>query len=316
MRVSLIPFDSKIANVALMKLSMWHKRKNDTTGLYLDNPDKAYISCIYTWNGDQCRGLTTMYDCPVEIGGSGVDIGSKLAHEIEHMMPDYELYPDVDYSIGLTSRGCIRNCPFCIVRQKEGYIQEHASFEEFVNPEYDKILLLDSNFIVSPKHKEKIEWLIDNGYRTSLQGGLDIRAMDEEDCKLLHELKPKSISFNDTRYYFAWDMMEYTNQILPKIEMVKNSEIRNDRCMFYILVGFNTSFEEDLYRVHKLMSYDFKPFIMKYNNKQDSKLNALARWLNRRYYTVTDWEGFDGNKWNDEYDTDAIMKKYDKIYTT
>ena len=228
-------------------------------------------------------------------------------------MPDYDLY-GIDYSMGFTSRGCIRKCPFCIVPKKEGYIREHSPFDEFVHPDHKKILLLDNNFLASPKRIEKLHYLISHGYRVSFNQGLDIRLVNEEIAGLLADVKSRDLRFRFKRYYFAWDLMSYSKKVFDGTLKLLNAGIKPRNLMFYVLVGFNTTFEEDLYRVYKLIQIGCEPFIMKYNNVSEKKLNALAKWVNRRYFKVVDWQEFKWNKWRDQYDIEKILQKYDKIY--
>jgi len=315
MKVKLIQVDGKLPNLTLMKISTYKKSKGNIVNFDISNPDEVWISCIFTWNKHKAFDYARKYlkIAKVRIGGSGVSLNITLPEEIEHIMPDYSLY-NIDYSVGFTSRGCIRKCPFCIVPEKEGYIREHSPFNEFVHPSHKKILLLDNNFLASPKCKEKLEWLIEGKYRVSFNQGLDIRLINEELAKLLKEVKSRNLKFSDTRYYFAWDSLSYSKQVFKGIEALLNAGIKPQHLMFYVLVGFDTTFEEDLYRVHKLIEFGCYPFIMKYNNKREPRINALARWVNRRYHKVVSWHEYSGNKWKDNYDVERIVANYDRFF--
>jgi hypothetical protein len=138
--VLVIDADSQIPNLALAKISAYHKKLGDSVTLLrglnpaskLDNWDEVYISCIFTKNGDATRGLARQFPgSEVHIGGTGVDLVTTLPDEIEHLMPLYSLYPECDYSMGFTMRGCIRSCDFCLVRGKEGYAHPVSDIYEF-----------------------------------------------------------------------------------------------------------------------------------------------------------------------------------------
>lgn len=119
--VLLIDIDSKIPNLALMKISHYHKDRRDNVGFNISNPDKIYASVIFKKNKHKVDGLHLMYpDAEIDIGGSGYDLHKSLPQEIEDLSPDYSLYPDCDTYYGFVSRGCIRNCHFYIVPKKEG----------------------------------------------------------------------------------------------------------------------------------------------------------------------------------------------------
>jgi hypothetical protein len=124
--VLLVDVDSRIPNLALMKLSAWHKRQGYEVLLFRCRGKQViprvearwtYISCVFSWNAPFAIKLAEILP-NAQIGGSGVG-DTKLPNEIEHMMPDYELY-GCDYSMGYTTRGCIRRCDFCLVWRVEG----------------------------------------------------------------------------------------------------------------------------------------------------------------------------------------------------
>jgi radical SAM superfamily enzyme YgiQ (UPF0313 family) len=129
-KISLIDVDSKIPNLPLMKLSTWHKAQGDEVDIYSpvwSKPDKVYVSKVFNYTSD-----FNYFPDGVEIvkGGSGYDLKSELPDEIENAYPDYQIF-DCDYAMGFTTRGCIRNCPFCIVRRKEGKIKSVADIYNF-----------------------------------------------------------------------------------------------------------------------------------------------------------------------------------------
>ena len=106
-----------------MKISAWHKLQGDEVGFNIQDPDKVYISCVFSKNKGQAKGIAKFYpDAEIDIGGSGIDLKKELPPQIEHLKPDYDLYPST-YSQDYTSRGCVRKCEFCIVPEKEGMIK-------------------------------------------------------------------------------------------------------------------------------------------------------------------------------------------------
>lgn len=292
MKILLIQFDGKMPNLVLMKLSAWHKLKRDITGFKIANPDKVYISSIFDWNKPIVQGIPKLFDCVVELGGSGVNIKKKLPDEIEHIMPDYELY-GIDYSMGFTSRGCPNNCPFCIVPVKEGAIREHSPIEEFLHPDHKKVILLDNNFLASPKWKEKIQYLIDRKLKVNFNQGNDIRLINEENAQLLSEVNFYNWKFSYKQLHFAWDFPQIEKKVEKGIHILNDAGIKSYRLMFYVLCGFNTSFEQDMYRFKKLREWGVDPFIIIYNNKNDPLLHHFARWVNKRVYKSCEWEEYD-----------------------
>jgi len=276
MKIGLFDIDSKYHNLALMKLSAWHKQKGDKTELY--NPlfvktyDRVYISKIFTkFNINECYIPENFYLA----GGSGFDLERKLPNEIEHIRPDYSLY-NLGYSLGFTTRGCIRNCDFCIVRQKEGNIREHAEVEEFLNPKSNVVVLLDNNFLALPSHIRKLQKYIKKGWKMDFNQGLDIRLINKENAELLVKVK------HYKQIHFAWDLMNYEKQVKEGLKILFKAGIKPYRIMVYILCNYNTTFEEDMYRYKELDNLGVDPFVMIYG-KGNKMTRNFARWVNKKW---------------------------------
>jgi hypothetical protein len=278
MKIKLINADSVIPNLALMKISAYHKQKGDQVGFNIkDDPDRVYVSCIFSKNKKQIFGIRHFFDCPVVFGGYGIN-NNRLPNEIEHIMPDYSIYPDIDYSLGFTTRGCIRKCPFCIVWKKEGDIRKNCDISEFWNKDHKHLVLLDNNILALPNHfKQVSKDIIDNNLSVDFNQGLDIRLINDNNAKILSDLK-----VNPT-YRFAWDNIEDEKQILKGIEILKNHNIKH--CLFYVLVGYNTSREDDLYRLNKLKELNQRAYVMRYI--KNSFYNDLSAWANQQKFFMS-----------------------------
>jgi len=284
MKIGLFDIDSKYHNLALMKISAYHKQKGDEVEFYKSlwhsTYDKIYCSKIFTKadkNGDY---RTDDMIC----GGSGINIKRKLPKEIEHIRPDYSLY-NLNYSLGFTTRGCIRSCGFCIVRQKEGYIKEHAEVEEFLNSKSKIIILLDNNFLALSSHIKKLQKYIDRGWIMDFNQGLDIRLINKENAKLLRKVKHLK------QIRFSWDLMNYEKEVKEGLKILLKTGIKPYRIMVYTLCNFNTSFEEDMYRFEELVNLGVDPFMMIYENG-NKKIRDFTRWVNKRLYKVCDWDNY------------------------
>jgi len=272
MEIGLIDVDSKITNLALMKLSAWHKQQGDRVEFYFqfshNKYDKIYASKIFTDTPD----YQYCYNDIIK-GGSGYDLTTNLPLEIENIYPDYSLY-NCNYAMGFTTRGCIRNCPFCIVPKKEGKIKIVADIYYFWNGQ-DKIMLLDNNILALPEHFEKIcKQLIKEKIKVDFNQGLDIRLIDDDKAKLLSKIK----IWKQLR--FAWDDIKIEKSVIKGISILKKY-MPASRLMFYVLTGFNSNEDEDLYRIETLKSLCVDPFVMVYNaHKQTRRKIELARWAN------------------------------------
>lgn len=273
----LVDFDSKIPNLALMKLSAYEKSIGNTAGFDTENPDKIYCSVVFSKNRDQARGIVTMFPGKdIIFGGSGWDLNNHLPEHIETMKPDYDLYPS-SYSQGFTTRGCIRKCPFCVVPEKEGYLATAQHPSQFHDDRFRKSMWMDNNLLAAPREwvRDVFAWAHDSGVTADLTQGVDARLMTEEYAGLMKD------ACKDVR--MAWDNMSDEKKIFRAIDLLEDAGFDlKHHISFYVLSGFNTTFDEDLYRCNKLRDRGVNAFVMLYHRK-DKQKNRLARWANRRW---------------------------------
>lgn len=261
MKVALIDIDMlkckrrrAFPNLALMKLSAWHKSRGDDVSLNfpLAGIDLVYASCVFTWHKPKDISAEVQY------GGSGIgNYESVLPKEVEHIMPDYGLYPDVHWSMGYTSRGCIRNCRFCKVRAKEGYIEAVAEPTEFHYPRFHEILLLDNNILAAPNCISTLKWLANARLLTDFNQGLDIRCLDDEKVHYLTQIRIRT-------YRFAFDDISYEKDVKAGIALMDRAGVSRRKLSFYVLVGFRGN-DHAIERVKMLQAYgvDIYPMIYK-----------------------------------------------------
>jgi len=303
MKVLLVHADGKMPLLPLMKISAVEKKRGNEVflkkGLSLDlplecpKPNDAYISCIFDWNRNKVLKLSDNLQkigCKVVIGGYGVN-DSTLSSEIEHVMPDYDLY-GIDYSLGFTSRGCIRKCPWCIVWRKEGWIRENADLKEFLHRHHKKVILLDNNILAAPNCEKVLIDLIAYDVKVNFNQGLDIRLINERNARLLSKVRYYDWKFKARRLHFGFDLPQMESEVLKGIEILGKAGIPRSHLMFYVLVGYNSSYEEDLHRIELLIKEGVKPYVMPFNDTHDSYYPHLERWVNRPFYEVVPWEKY------------------------
>ena len=287
MNIRLIDVDSKIPNLALMQISAWHKQQGDTVGFDTPNPDKVYVSCIFSKNRSQALGIRTLYpDTEIIFGGSGIDLNSTLPSYMEKIKPDYDLY-SAKYDIGFTTRGCIRSCPFCIVPQKEGKIKKWQHISEFHSPDHTVVKLLDNNiYALKDWFFENTNYAIENGLKLDITQGMDIRLLTDEIAEQLKKIKWAG------SIHFAFDDPKITEQVKSGIETLKDAGINlRNNVDFYVLVGFDTTPEEDIERCRLLRNLGTNAFVMQYRKTPESR--RLARWANRRWlYWSCDFDDY------------------------
>jgi hypothetical protein len=274
MKIMLIDIDSKIPNLALMKISSYYKNQGHDVGFQIKNPDKIYISCIFEKNASQVEGIKRMYpSSEIVVGGSGIN-NIQLPDDIEYQKPNYDLYPS-EYMQGYTTRGCVRDCPWCIVRKKEGHFRRHQHIKDFYDPRFDMVMIMDNNWLADKKwFMETTDFILENKLKV-IDHGMDIKLLDKEIAQRLKEL-----NFSKG-YKFAFDQTQDEKAVRRGIEILNDAGIRGRDISFYVLAGFNTTHQEDLARCQLLKNLGVCAFIMPYKN--DKFIKKLARWSNKRW---------------------------------
>lgn len=316
MKIGLIDIDSKVPNLALMKLSAYFKQLGHTvelaSPLFADQFDEIFASKVFTYTEMPILPKKTM------IGGSGHSLTTFLDEDTEHCMPDYKLYPKIGYSLGFTTRGCSRKCPFCIVPKKEGKIVANADIYEFWNSDFKNIILLDNNvFALSEQFERIAEQLLKENLKVDFNQGLDIRLLDDDKARILKKLKPLK------QWRFAFDSIKQEKIFRQGAEILIKNKISKSLICIYVLAGFDEDLETTLQRVRIIYEeYGFDPFVMIYQDFSEvksearefrhlkkwgrnfkelktvlnvpswKKFNNLARWVNKK-------EIFKSVKWED-----------------
>ena len=297
MNIGLLAFGKRnFPNLALMKLSAYHKNKDDKVELFdrlTMRPDKIYISVPFTWNLHNALAFKTLYpDIEICYGGSAYSYEC-LSDEVEHMKPDYDLYP-ADFSMGFTSRGCLRRCKFCIVPQKEGHIRDHAHLGEFLDDRFNKLILLDNNLLAAPSSSATLKAIRQRGLSVDFNQGLDIRLITEENAHLIVDVDYRGYPHWSRTLRFSFDNPANLKDVERGIKLLLDAGISARHLFFYILAGYNTTISQDVERVEFIAEYGARPFIMKYNRISSPELNKLAKWVNHiPYYQVVKFADFD-----------------------
>lgn len=283
MKVLLIDVDSTIPNLALMKVSAYHKSLGDEVGFHISDPDKVYASVIFKKNRHLVDGLKFLYpDAELDIGGSGYDLAKKLPDCIEQMSPDYDLYPECDRYYGFTTRGCIRNCPFCIVPIKEGKFKKlyEKTFDALWNitsgmdGRFDKIEFMDNNILANKNWFYRLCKAVEGKYLVDFNQGLDIRLMDDDVATHLAKLKPI------TCWKFAFDNIAYKDAVLKGIDILnRNGVCVRNKVFFYVYVDSDKDFYDALNRCMILKEHGATPYVMLNQDvKHTRRMKELKRW--------------------------------------
>lgn len=315
MKIGLIAVDShNFPNLPLMKLSAWHKKQGDEVRWYdpwdglIEPYDKVYMSKVFSFTPDYDKPI---YATEISEGGTGycIDLedGKEVFHkerdkdlpsEIEHIYPDYSLYPQYtqDCSYGFLTRGCPRGCGFCHVASKEGRCSyKVADLDEFWKGQKN-IVLCDPNILASKDHKDLLQQLIDSKARVDFNQGVDVRLVTNDNIDLLREVNLKSI-------HFAFDRWEDKDIVEPKLRMFSeatgfNRSGSKGNVTVYILTNYNTTLEQDLYRVELCRELNFQPYVMIYDKAHcDPIYKKLQRYCNPFiFWSINSFAEYDGRK--------------------
>lgn len=195
MKIGLIDVDGHngYPNLAIMKLSTYHKQKGDYVewydGLFGGGYDIVYMSKVFTHTEDYLYPINAHQ---IIKGGTGYDMHSKLPQDIDMLQPDYSLYPIVDEktSYGFLTRGCPNKCRWCIVPKKEGNIQPYMDIEDITqNGARPNAVLMDNNVLACEYGIKQIEKIVGRGYRIDFNQGLDARLVTPKIAEMFANVK-------------------------------------------------------------------------------------------------------------------------------
>ena len=294
MRIGLIDVDGvHFPNLALMRISAWHKARNDTVEWWwsdLIHYDSVYMSKVFSdayspdvpepFNADEVIKGGTGY-C-ITLGPDGrerFDAAKNLSlpPEVEACFPDYSLYPQYDFAVAMTSRGCSRRCPFCHVPAKEGCRSvKVADVRDFWNGQ-SKIKVLDPNITACPDKRDLMRQYRETGAFIDFTQGLDIRLLDDEDIMDINAMRLAEV-------HFAWDSAK--ENLAPFFKRYAEQAVHRPHGRYgtvYVLTNYNSTLDEDLYRIYTLRDLNFDPYVMVYNRPSASReARAVQRWCNNR----------------------------------
>lgn len=290
MNIALVDVDGhNFPNFALMRIAAWHKAQGDNVEWYsplFSNPDRIYASKVFTFTPDYVD-FNPAHPEPIK-GGTGYRNYKNLPDEIDRMLPDYSIYPQYDFALGFLSRGCIRNCPWCVVPRKEGKLRQYDDIERIAQYR-KKIILMDNNFLANDFEfvKEQLEKSIYLGLKIDFNQGLDARLINPENAALLAKIKWTNFKGGGGYIRFACDTQAMLEPMKNAVTLMRKAGYKKD-IFVYVLAK---DMEETLERLRKLTEIDKKivPQVQPFRNLEtdgeviNNDLKRLARWANRQW---------------------------------
>lgn len=293
MKIGLIDVDGhNFPNLALMRISAYHKAKGDDVEWWLGDLfhyDIVYMSKVFSntyspdvpepMNADKVIKGGTGYAISLV---DGVEVFDKSKHhdlppEIEHMFPDYSIYPQYNFAVCMTSRGCPRGCSFCHVAAKEGRCSvKVADVKDFWNGQ-KHIEVLDPNITACRDKRDLLKQYRETGAVIDFNQGLDIRCINDDDIADINQMKLKNV-------HFAWDNPEddLKDKFARYAQQAKHKP--HGSCgTVYVLTNFNSTMEQNLHRIYTLRDLRYDPYVMVYNKPNaPQKIRDLQRWCNNK----------------------------------
>ena len=273
-----------------MRISSYHKAKGDDVEWWWSDfihYDIVYMSKIFSdvyspdvpepLNADKVIKGGTGYAIRT-VDGKEIFDKSKdvdLPPEIEKSFPDYSIYPQFPFAVSMTSRGCPRGCAFCHVAAKEGRCSTKVADVSDFWCGQKEIEILDPNITACKEKRDLFRQYKDTGAILNFNQGLDIRLLSDDDIADINEMRLKTI-------HFAWD--NPNDDLKGKFEnFAKGFRRKSNIGMVYCLTNFNSTLEQDLYRIYTLRDLGYDPYVMVYNKPSAPKeIRHLQRWCNNK----------------------------------
>jgi hypothetical protein len=294
-----------LPNIALMRLSAWHKRNGDTV-VYMSTPDRmlgeieeydrTYGSAIFGNSRNLVERFVATWPGAI-VGGTGSrsysDVETYVGRNFHEF--DYSLYPKFTPSIGFSSRGCRGCCPFCVVPMKEGAIRSVAAIEELRRKDSDcmDIVLLDNDFFGQPEWFDRCKEL-DGRYRVNLNQGINVRRISDEQAKWAVRLNVMDVTFSKRRLYIAWDNLKEETAFFNGVVRLLEAGFKPGELMVYMLIGYEQqeTIEQIMYRYDKINGAGMLPYPMIFGDNPIPVLRKFQRWVVRHYDDFVPWETF------------------------
>lgn len=274
--------------------------------------DIVYGSTIFSFSEQHTRRFKQNFPTAI-IGGTGtwakafVDSATPIADDIgrtiegvvighEYENYDYSIYPNYQWSIGFTARGCRLRCGFCVVPQKEGKPRSINSIYDIWRKDTERnIHLLDNDFFGQDKDQleRRIDEILSGKFRVCFNQGINIRLINDEAAYQLGKMNYYDDQFKTRRLYTAWDNLKDEEIFFRGVDALAKNGVPPHNLMVYMLIGYDKeeTWERIFHRFNRMVEYGIRPYPMVYNNS-NKELKRFQRWVIRRYYEFIKWEDY------------------------
>ena len=298
MNVALLAVDSNYPNLALMKISAYHKSQGDTVEWYnpFDTYDRLYMAKVFSFTPDYGFVIANVRGEVVR-GGTGYDIRSSLLGDMDRLQPDYSLYPAVDSrtSYGFLTRGCPNRCRWCVVPQKEGGIRPYMDVDDItLHGARPYAVLMDNNILACDYGLSQLEKIAERRYHVDFNQGLDARLVTPDVARLLARVRWIK------RIRFGCDTTAQIVECERAISLVRQAGYKGEFFLYCILIDFDESFHRLSYwRKYKYVLPHAQPYRDLNNPHQriPQWQKDMAHWADRKeLYRSCDFKDFSPRK--------------------
>lgn len=205
----------------------------------------------------------------------------------------------LDFSIGFLTRGCIRQCSFCVNKGEQG-IMPYSDLDDFVDDSRPFIYLWDDNFLCYKNWRELLQKLINRGKPFQFRQGLDERILNDERAEMLSRVPYHG------DFIFAFDQWKDRDLIEHKLKIWrKHCPSRTTK--FYLFCGYELTADDDeklftdvyylFRRIQILMGFGCLGYVMRHADYKNHRLGniytQIARWCNQpQFYKKMSFEQF------------------------
>ena len=325
MTIRLTHIDGKLPNLALMKLSYFHRRIGDdiyfTKAVERDMLEQdykqVYGSAIFSFSADRVAKFKQEFPQAI-VGGTHDITDNRTVEQLldveEYENYDYSIYPKFDASIGFSQRGCRLKCGFCVVPKKEGKPRSVNTIASIWrgDPYPKHIHLLDNDFFGQPREQweARIDEIRSGGFKVCLNQGINIRMIDDESAKALASIPYYDDGFKVRRLYTAWDNIGDEDRFFKGVDTLERHGIPPRNLLVYMLVGYDKkeTWERLFYRFNKMVEREIRPYPMIYGDRdrriplggcnmriEQRTLSEFQRWAIRKAYNFIPFEFYDVN---------------------
>jgi len=325
MTIRLTHIDGKLPNLALMKLSYFHRRIGDdiyfTKAVERDMLEQdykqVYGSAIFSFSADRVAKFKQEFPQAI-VGGTHDITDNRTVEQLldveEYENYDYSIYPKFDASIGFSQRGCRLKCGFCVVPKKEGKPRSVNTIASIWrgDPYPKHIHLLDNDFFGQPREQweARIDEIRSGGFKVCLNQGINIRMIDDESAKALASIPYYDDGFKVRRLYTAWDNIGDEDRFFKGVDTLERYGIPPRNLLVYMLVGYDKkeTWERLFYRFNKMSEREIRPYPMIYGDRdrriplggcnmriEQRTLSEFQRWAIRKAYNFIPFEFYDVN---------------------